>query len=494
MNYYDISFKKFLALKENKTWLISALIIGVVYFVVLRLLYPVPSFYSDSFTWVGAAQSGQPVTFRPVGYSKMMMFFKLLSTSDIALIAGQYFSNLLINLFLFFTCTYFFSLKKAFKIALYVLLIVNPFYLFYSNYVSSDAFFNCFTVLWFTLLIWIMYKPSWFLITADLIVLAALFELRYNAIFFPAISTIALLLSTLPVVKKTISIAISFVLIGAIVITTTYVTKNFTGTQTFSAFSGWQLANNALHIMQHEKIDTAKIKDKEVKTLVRFTLHFFDTTRQTFPDSGATAVFMWHINSPLKRYMYAYHGRNYSYFKTWNAVGPIYNNFGKTVIMQRPFSYIRYFAIPNLKAYIFPPLEIYETYWENTDTIARVAQKFYHYKSNKVPSHHRTVYAIVFTPMQYLFIAANIIFIVFGVYYLLKRTYKKQCLLYNQTLLCFAAFYIANFFFIVLLAPSVIRYHIFILTLAFPILLYLVQQTISPFKKEESEKIMHETV
>src|SRR5207253_1256906 len=98
-------------------------------------------------------------------------------------------------LFLFFTWTYFFRLKKVFKIVLYVLLIVNPFYLFYSNYVSSDAFFNCFTVLWFTLLIWIMYRPSWVLIIVQLIVLAALFELRYNAIFFPAISTIALLLS-----------------------------------------------------------------------------------------------------------------------------------------------------------------------------------------------------------------------------------------------------------------------------------------------------------
>ncbi|MCW3105866.1 MAG: hypothetical protein JWQ09_372, partial [Segetibacter sp.] len=239
--------------------------------------------------------------------------------------------------------------------------------------------------------------------------------------------------------------------------------------------------------MQHDKIDTTKIEDKEVRALAGFTLHFFDTARQTFPDSGATAVFMWHINSPLKRYMHVYPGRSYSYFKTWNALGPIYNNFGKTIILQKPFSYIQHFAIPNAKAYIFPALEIYETYWENTDTIAKVAQKFYHYKTNKVPPHHAIIYAIVFTPMQYLFIAANIIFIVFGIYYLVARKYKKQLVLYNHTLLCFSAFFIANFFFIVLLAPSVIRYHIFILTLSFPILLYLMQQMITPLEKERVE-------
>lgn len=494
MNHYPGSFKKYITSKENRIWIFSALITGIIYFIALRLIYPIPSFYSDSFTWVGAAKTGQPVTFRPVGYSKLMMFFKFFSTSDIALIAAQFFSNLIVNLLLFLTFTYFFQFRKGFKILLFVLLIINPFYLFYSNYISSDAFFNCFTVLWFTLLIWIMYKPSWLLIVAQLIILASLFELRYNAIFFPAISTIALLLSKLPAVKKTISIAASYVLIGAIIIFTTYVTKNFTGTKTFSAFSGWQLANNALHVMQHDKIDTNAIKDREVKNLVKYTIHFFDTAKQTFPDSGATAVFMWHINSPLKRYMHVYHGRSNAYFKTWNALGPVYNNFGKTIILQKPISYIQYFVIPNAKAYIFPPLEIYETYMEGRDTMPVVAHKFYHYKTNKTPRHYPSIYTIVFMPVFGLFIIVNIIFILSGIDYLFSGKYKKQPVLYNKILLCFTAFYIANFFFIVLLAPSVIRYHIFILTLSFPILLYLVQQIINPLENERIDEPMQEAV
>ncbi len=487
MNHNTLSFQNYIISKYNRRWLFFAIITGIVYFIILRFLFPIPSFYADSFTWIGAAQTGQPVSFRPVGYSKLIFFCKLFSVSDVALIAAQYFTNLFVNLFLFFSCTFLFSFSRLFKLLLYVLLIINPLYLFYSNYVYADAFFSCFTVLWFTLLIWIMHKPSWPLIVAQLIVLAGLFELRYNALFFPAIAAIALLLAKQGTVKKIISMSAGFVLIAIIVIFTQWLTKNYTGTNTFSAFSGWQLANDALHVMQHDKIDTTLIEDKEVKALVNFNVHFFDTARQTFPDSGASAVFMWHINSPLKRYMHVYPGRSKFYFRTWNALGPVYSKFGKAVILQKPWSYFTHFVLPNAKAYIFPPLEMYKTYMEDSDTIAAVASKYFHYKTNKTPAHHPAVYSFVFIPVQILFVAVNFIFITLGLYYFLSGKYKTQPLLFNNTLVCFAALYIINFFFVVLLAPSVIRYHIFILTLSFPVVLYLMKSLMIATKARRHE-------
>lgn len=486
MSLPSVSFKEYLISKKNRFWLFSAFIVSLVYFIALRLIYPIPSYYADSYTWVGAAATGQPVTFRPIGYSKALMFFRLLSTSDIALVASQFFSNVIVNLFLFFTANYFFRFRKMLKCFLFVLLIINPFYLFYCNYVSSDPFFNCLTVLWFTLLIWMLYKPSWFLIVAQLVVLFALFELRYNAIFFPAISTVVVLLSKQSVVRKTVSIAGSVVLISVTIFATTLATKKYTGTKTFSAFSGWQLANNALHVMQHDTIDTSAIKDKAVKDFVGFAVNFFDTVKQTFPDSGATAVFMWHISSPLKKYMDIYPGRSKFYFKTWNAVGPVYSNFGRTVLLQRPLTYLRHFVIPNVKAYLFPPLEMYETYMENHDTIATVAQNYYRYKTNKTPKHYPTLDAVVFNPMLYLTIIVNFIYIICCADYFASGKYKKEGRLYNQTLLCLTTFYIANFLFIILLAPSVMRYNVFIATLSFPILLYLIQQVLSPLSQERN--------
>jgi hypothetical protein len=316
---------------DNKGYLLVAIAIGIIYFGLLRFLYPVPSFYSDSYTWVGAAVTWQPVTFRPIGYSKLLIFFHFFSASDVGLIAAQYFCNLFANLFLFFTCTWFFNFQKVYKTVLFALLIINPLYLFQSNYVSSDAFFNCFTVIWFTLLLWILHKPTPTYIIVQILVLAGLFTLRYNAIFFPVLAAFSLIISTGGWLKKIAGAAASCGVVILIMLVTTYVTKNFTGTKTFSAFSGWQLANNALHVLHNEKTDTAAIKDKEVKAAVKFAVHFLDTSRR-FTDTSATAYYMWYYNSPLKKYMTEYPGRKKTYFGTWNALGPLYSKMGRTII------------------------------------------------------------------------------------------------------------------------------------------------------------------
>jgi hypothetical protein len=478
-NIYDIplnnantSFLKFIVNRYNKRILLTAGIIAIAYFIILRILYPIPSFYSDSFTWIGAADRNQLVTFRPIGYSKFIQFFKIFSASDTALIAGQFLGNLLANLFLFFTFCYFFSLRKLYQYIIFALLIINPLYLFYSNYVSSDAFFCCLTVFWFTLLIWVMYKPSWVTILIQLIVLGALFELRYNAIIYPFITAIALLLTNQKWIRKLTAILITFLLNACLIFLTIKATESYAGTRTFSAFSGWQMANNAMHILRYEKVDSTSIKDREVKDVLKFVTPFFDTAE--FVPRGATAWYMWHDYSPLKKYMKVVAPRAL-YFRAWNALGPVYNNFGKTIILKKPRAYLKYFVLPNSKNYFLPPLEIYETYMEGRDTIADVAVNYFNYKSSKTPPSHPSIYALVFNPWKYVFLIVNMLIIILAVLYLYGKKYKEQTSLFNKALLCFAALYFGNFFFVVLLAPTVFRYHIFILTLSFPVILCLLQ-------------------
>jgi hypothetical protein len=466
------TFSHYTTNASNRKFIFLALIIAIIYFITLRFLYPVPSFYADSFTWVGAAKTNQPVTFRPIGYSKFIQFFKIFSSGDITLIAGQFVSNVLANLFLFFTFCYFFALNKFYKRILFALLILNPLYLFYSNYVSSDAFFCCLTVLWFSLLVWIMHKPSWPIVFIQLIVLGALFELRYNAIIYPFITAIALLLTNQKWPRKLSEVFLTFLLIASLIFLTIKATKRYSGTETFSAFSGWQLANNAMHILRYEKVDSASIKDPQVKEVLRYVTPFFDTTR--FVPGGVNAWYMWHDYSPLKKYMKVVAPKTL-YFKTWNALGPVYSNFGKSIILKKPVAYLKYFVLPNSKNYFLPPLETYETYMEGRDTIAEVAVKYFNYKSSKTPPHHPLIYSIVFNPWKYVFIIANALIIILTLLYLLRKDYKTAGLLFNKTLICFVALYVGNFFFVVLLAPTVFRYHIFILTLSFPVILSLAQ-------------------
>lgn len=469
------SFGRFILNGNNKWFLISGLLIGIVYFIALRILYPVPSYYSDSFTWVGAARTGQPVTFRPIGYSKFLMLLHYISHSDFLVIAVQYFANLLTNLFLFFTVQWFFPLRRLLKLLLFFLLVLNPFYVAYSNYISSDAAFTCLTVLWFTLLIWIIHNPSRLIIALQVLVLGAAFEIRYNAVFFPFIAAVAFFFSKAPVVRKLTGIGATALCILSLYLLTTYQTEKFTGTKIFSAFSGWQLANDALHVIQHDKVDSNKIKDKEIKRFLSYTVHFFDTTKQRYPDTAASAFFMWYFTSPLKRYMEVYGGKNDPYFKTWNRLGPIYGKFGTTVILQKPFTYFKHFILPNSGAYFFPPLEIYETYMENRRVIPPVVTKYFKYKQDKTPKHYPKVYNVVFKPMQYLFAGLNLLLPFLPAYYLFSKKYKTGSINYNHTLIVYGLLIIANFLFIVLLAPSVFRYHIYILTLSFPLVLYLIQ-------------------
>jgi hypothetical protein len=286
---------------------------------------------------------------------------------------------------------------------------------------------------------------------------------------------IAVLLGKHSFWKRTLSISASILLIGVFVYINTQINYKKTGTKTFTAFSGWQLANNAMHIVRHKDIDTTNISDKDVKHLITYSKAFFDTSKDYIPEY-ASSWYMWFYKSPLKQYMNEYEGRSKYYFRTWSALGPIYNKLGRTIILQNPGSYLRYFVLPNSKEYILPRMEIYRNYFEHVDTIGLIARQFYGYKESKIPAKKQVVYDIVFTPWKYLFPLMNLLFIGLTIWYVGKRKYKEQLKLFNYTLLNFTALYVANFFFIVLLAPTVFRYHIFIITIGYPIILLLLQQ------------------
>ncbi|HEX8332841.1 MAG TPA: hypothetical protein VF622_09465 [Segetibacter sp.] len=485
-----LAFLRFVTSGENKKYLLAGFIIGIIYFIILRILFPVPSYYSDSYTYIQAARDKYPISFRPIQYSEIINFFKNFSTSDVALIAGQYFSNVLANLLLFFSWVYFFPLRKVYKLLLFFFLICNPLYVFYSNYILTDAFFSSLTVAWFVILIWTIHKPAWYYIVIQLLLLVILFKLRYNAIVFPVFMAIALFFSKQAPWKKLTSTAVSFLLIGILVSNTSKKTETFAGTRTFSAFSGWQLANNALHILRTEKIDSAAIEDEEVRNILNYMQGYFDTTTAKIDSSSVTASYMWSNNSPLKGYLlnrYMKDNSYFSYFEAWTSLGPIYNRFGRTVILKKPFSYIQNFVVPNGKDYFIPPLEAYETYCADADTLNPITVTFYNYKTNKIGDKHPAVYTTLFKPWRYIFGVINILFLILAVIYLVLKRYKTEPVLFNKTLLCFSAFYLFNFFFVIALAPTVFRYHLFIVTLLFPFIFQLINHFSSGLKTTPSK-------
>jgi hypothetical protein len=467
-------------IKQNKRFLWLAIIIGIVYFIIIRFLYPIPSYYADSFTFVGAAARNQPISFRPIMYSRLIQFFHFISTSDVLLLGAQYTSLLLANLFFFFSSCWLFRLSKLYKWVLYILLICHPFYLFASNYISSDAFFTSFTITWFTLLLWIMFKPRWYIILLHLALLVLLFMLRYNAVYYPLLTALAILFSSLAKWKKAPTISISILLILTCIECTRRATESYAGTKVFSAFSGWQLANNALHVIRYQHIDSAEMKTEKEKEILRHCQSFFATNKDSIP-TKASAWYMWYDNSPLKTYLLRYDSGR-PYFRKWNALGPVYADFGKRIIIQHPITYAKHFVGSNCVEYIYPKLEIYETYFEGVDTIARVAQDYFKYKSNRVSKHRPAVYSAVFGLWPAFFAVANIILLLSGAWYFFSKRHQFHPKITNRFILLFAAYFFINFFFIILLAPSVLRYNIPVLVLSFPFILFFIKEIISKKK------------
>lgn len=467
--------------KNNKQLLLAGLCIGLIYFIVLRVLFPLPSFYFDSYTYIKAAAEKQFISFRPIEYSEFINFFHSFSKSDAALIFGQYFFNVIANLFLFFTIAFLFPIGKALRITLFVLLTCNPLYLFYSNYILSDSFFCSLTVAWFAILIWILYRPNLAQLFIQLLLLLLLFKLRYNAMIFPVFTTLALVLSKQAVWRKVTFSLLSFAIILLLVKQISDKTEELTGTRVFSAFSGWQMANNALHILKYEKADSTKLEN-ESKEINRIAAYYFDTLHKSKPAPATYSVtgsYLWDNTSPLKTYLptYAMQISAQSYFQAWTAAGPVYNTFGTDIIKQKPTAYFKYFVWPNTQQYFFPDMEAYNAYNENRDTIDQVAVTYFQYKSNKTSLANKGVQTSMLTVWKPLFPLLNFVFLAATVLYFATGTWKRHSKLFNRSTLLLTLFYFANLGFVAAVAPSVFRYHVFIITLLLAFTPYLLYYT-----------------
>lgn len=479
-NIKEKSLWLFIANSANKKWLYLTLVITVIYLILLRNFLPSPSFLSDSFTYIQAARDNSVISFRPFGYSAFLQCLHHLTTSDLAIVVTQYILNIIANLLLFFTCIYHFPLHRKLKWLLFVLLIGNPLYLIYSNYILSDALFCSITVLWFTLLILILKKPKWKYFIIQLLLLAFLFGLRYNAIVFPLYAAGALIFSTQSFWKKLIEILLVFFLIFILVKSITHKTEVETNVHVFSAFSGWQLANNAIHILRHLPEDTTELKGHN-KEIYQYIRAYLQTNPSEKNNKEVTAQYMWNDNSPLKQYLRYRRKTDHqnSYLNVWTAMGPVYSNFGTKIILDHPFSYLEYFIWPNILNYFAPDMEAYGVYNENKNTVGAVAIEYFKYKSNQIKTNHADLYKVIIIPWKLIFTTLNLLFLLLFSLYLFTGAFNNNDKFFNLSLLLFSFFYTGNLIFVSSLAPITFRYSVFIVTLIMPFNIYLLQYLIT---------------
>src|ERR1044072_8210268 len=105
--------------------------------------------------------------------------------------------------------------------------------------------------------------------------------------------------------KKTLGITTVVLLIGSFIIRTMHEYKTQTGIIQFSAFSGWQLASNALFSYTKVKPNDLYIIPPKFQLLHKIVNMHMDSLRheKNRPDESLGSYYLWNTQSPLTRYM-----------------------------------------------------------------------------------------------------------------------------------------------------------------------------------------------
>jgi len=450
----------------------------IIEFILFKLLYPYANFSSDSYVYINAAATNSDINIWPIGYSKFLRAFGTFIHNDTALVFFQYFFLEAAIFYFLFTFIY---LLRPVKAATYVLLsfpLLNPVFLFLGNYISSDALFTALSFIWLTQLLWILYefKPL-YLFTHALVLLVA-FTFRYNALYYPFISAIVFIASKQKWQVKTAAIAIIFLLPGVFIWHTGNQYYKLTGTRQFSAFGGWQLASNAMFMYSHAyKNDTAPVLP-EFAALHKGVIRHMDSLSHAMnrPDTYLNDYYLWNPNNPLLQYMFLQSGTDAGGldFKIWAPMAPLQGAYGVYLIRRHPGAYARYYLLPNTINYFIPPVEDLGIYNMRKDSVKKVEQIWFDYKSQKVKSYSKNIKILY--PLPVLAFIIQIIFWGAIVSFLLLKAHRRAGEFFNASLLLITGLWIINFGFSILASPIMHRYQLFPLVLFFSFSVLLIER------------------
>ncbi|TWW02590.1 hypothetical protein [Chitinophaga pinensis] len=235
----------------NRAYTYAAIIIALIQFIIFKYLYPFPNFLPDSYNYLRSALKNMNANIWPVGYPKLISLVGFFTHNDTTLILVQYAIYIASALYFFFTFITIARYSRWVKIGVFIFLFLNPAFIFISNYISSDLFFTSLSLVWMAQLFRLIKNYSPLLIISHAIILLFAFAVRYNALFYPVISIIVILLTKMPSGRKSFSLVAIILTLATFAMYTANENKRLFGTRQFSVFGGWQMASNALIAYEH---------------------------------------------------------------------------------------------------------------------------------------------------------------------------------------------------------------------------------------------------
>jgi hypothetical protein len=464
--------------KENKKLLWFTALAMVVSFSWIKILYPFPNFIPpDSYSYLEAAYNNDFIGIWAIGYSKFLRLVSSFSNSDLVLVIIQYLLLQGSLMYFLFTIRYLLLPGKwLFRIML-AASVLNPLLPHVANFVSSDCLFTALSLIWFTQLLWIIYRQTATLLVIHALVILLAFTIRYNALYYPVISIALLIFNNMPKRAKRLGIVSIVILLSVFIGSTQTEYSIKTGTVQYSAFGGWLMAANALYGYAHatsQNPSTVPLRFRELHSIVN---HHMDSIKNlpVRPDQEIGVYYMWDFKSPLRVYMESHiENKQASFLKRWSSMAPLYAAYGRYLIAKHPWLYIQYYAWPNFQRYYVPPTLFMGVYNWGNETVDPIAMKWFGWKDNTVPTYSRDKKIVVTEYFSILLAIINLIYVLGFITLISIPALYKKCADYSRSILwLMLTFWVSNMCFSVLSAPIELRYQIFplVITFTFGILL-----------------------
>lgn len=466
--------------KENKLLLIASAVIMAFQFIWLKIEYPLPNFFPDSYEYIGSAISNVEIFPRPTGYVKFLQLFRLITNSHLLLILFQYTFLQISLLYLLFTVSYLLQPGKWLFRLLVLGSTLNPLMFHLSNLIGSDPLFTALSFLWLTQLLLIIHRPINRILITHAIILFLAFTVRYNAIYYPVISISIILFCKTNWRFKAISLVLIGILLGWYVAFTKYQFKKVTGISQLAPFSGWQLAANALAAYAHApKLDDPNTIPKKFRELHTMVNDYMGSTNKTRHTSNIQSViyYLWMDNSPLNQYMRKEWAKasKTNRITQWSKMAPLYNAYGRYLIRKHPSLYVRHYLIPNVREYFKPFTEYVGMYNVAGKEILPSAIHWFNLKPSERKSDLNATDINTIKFSSTFNVVINIMLVLGFIGFNAQAGHKKNSPLSNRILFCMLSIWLFNLGFSVIASPISLRFQIFQLITTFIFSMVLLQ-------------------
>ncbi len=346
-NNAPVSFPAYMRAGEQRLSLIVFLCLSLVIWALMKVWYPMPFLFPDSGSYVHSAVDGMLNVYRPMGYSNYIAFIHDLSPRIGTLFNVTFLLSTLAILWLLYSVKYLWGLRSDWMFYLLgVASIAAPRIIFASNFIMSDSLFHSLTLMFITSLLWIMRRRSVVMIVLNVLLLAALYKVRYVGMFYVVFSVLAIVFSARrPGWFGWVWAIIPILVLMRLDHTTADNYEKVTGSRK-QGFAGWQLLNNASMLVPKGKNISAKELSQDERVMRSFFAQYPDSLFST--KMALTTDLMWNKSLPYRQlYFYSLNTSPRQPALAWVYMGNLYGDYATKLIKKYPWDYFTGFVLPS---------------------------------------------------------------------------------------------------------------------------------------------------